>query len=109
MFGSGGRKLLKMGREYLELLQVTSSGQPARLNPSRTVSAILPSIRTLGAFGAATTMFYNDHAPPHFHARYGEFEATIEIGTLSVIEGQLPRRALSLAQEWAMIHKRGIV
>jgi len=27
-------------------------------------------------------MFFNDHPPPHFHARYGEFEATIEIATL---------------------------
>jgi hypothetical protein len=35
----------------------------------------------------------NDHAPPHFHARYGEFEATIDLGTLDVIQGQLPRRA----------------
>jgi hypothetical protein len=52
-------------------------------------------------------MFFNDHAPPHFHARYSEFEATIEIGTLAIIEGQLPRRALNLVQEWAMIH-RGI-
>jgi len=49
-------------------------------------------------------MFFNDHSPPHFHARYGEFEATVDIGTLEVIEGQLPRRALNLVQEWAMIH-----
>ena len=35
-------------------------------------------------------MFFNDHAPPHFHARYGEFEATIDIDTVCVIEGELP-------------------
>jgi hypothetical protein len=34
-------------------------------------------------------MFFNDHAPPHFHARYGEFEATIDINTLQVIQGGL--------------------
>ena len=38
-------------------------------------------------------MFFNDHPLPHFHARYGEFEATVEIATLEVLEGQLPRRA----------------
>lgn len=54
-------------------------------------------------------MFFNDHAPPHFHARYGEFEATIEIGTLTIIEGQLPRRALNLVQEWAMIHSEELL
>jgi hypothetical protein len=32
------------------------------------------------------------HPPPHFHARYGEFEATIDIETLDVLEGPLPRR-----------------
>ena len=48
---------------------------------------------------------FNDHAPAHFHARYGEFEATIDIDTLCVIEGELPRRALALVEEWGMIHK----
>jgi hypothetical protein len=48
-------------------------------------------------------MFFNDHAPPHFHAVYGEFEATIEIDTLSVLEGELPRRAL--ARRMGIIHR----
>jgi len=54
-------------------------------------------------------MFFNDHAPPHFHARYGEFEATIEISTLEIIQGQLPRRALNLVEEWAMIHREELL
>ncbi len=61
---------------------------------------------TISAFyGILIRMFFGDHAPPHFHARYGEFEATIDIRTLKIIEGQLPRRALDLVQEWAMMHK----
>jgi hypothetical protein len=51
-------------------------------------------------------MFFNDHPPPHFHARYGEFEATIDIDTMSIIEGRLPHRALNLVQEWGMIQGR---
>ena len=50
-------------------------------------------------------MYFNDHAPPHFHARYGEFEATIDIDTLSVLEGELPGRALALIEEWGIIHR----
>ncbi|MGO4880687.1 MAG: DUF4160 domain-containing protein [Bryobacteraceae bacterium] len=38
-------------------------------------------------------------------SQHGEFEATIEIGTLEVLEGQLPRRALNLVKEWAMMHR----
>jgi hypothetical protein len=50
-------------------------------------------------------MFFNDHLPPHFHARYGEFEATITIETLDVMEGEWPIRALGLVREWAIIHR----
>ena len=61
---------------------------------------------TISAFyGILIRMFFNDHPPPHFHARYGDFEATIDVETLSISEGHLPPRALSLVQEWAMIHK----
>ena len=52
-------------------------------------------------YGILIQMFWNDHAPPHFHALYGEFEALIDIRTLEVLEGQLPRRALALVLEWA--------
>ncbi|HEY6342048.1 MAG TPA: DUF4160 domain-containing protein [Bryobacteraceae bacterium] len=38
-------------------------------------------------YGILIRMFFNDHPPPHFHAGYGEFEATIEINTLDVMEG----------------------
>jgi len=32
-------------------------------------------------------IYYNDHAPPRFYAQYGEFEATINLNTLEVLEG----------------------
>ena len=54
-------------------------------------------------------MFFNDHAPPHFHARYGEFEATIDIDTPAVLQGELPGRALNLVLEWAMIHREELL
>jgi len=61
---------------------------------------------TISAFyGILIRMYFNDHAPPHFHARYGEFEATVAIETLEIIEGELPSRALILVREWAMMHR----
>jgi hypothetical protein len=56
-------------------------------------------------FGIVIAMFYNDHAPPHFHARYGEHEALIVIDTLATLRGSLPRRALALVLEWAAEHR----
>jgi uncharacterized protein DUF4160 len=56
-------------------------------------------------FGIVIRMFYNDHDPAHFHAIYGEHEALIEVETLSVFRGSLPRRALALVLEWAALHR----
>lgn len=50
-------------------------------------------------------MFYNEHNPPHFHARYGEYKAEIAIDTLSVLIGRLPPRVLGLVIEWATLHR----
>lgn len=49
-------------------------------------------------YGIVIRMYFNDHAPPHFHARYGEDEATIEIDTFSVLAAALPSRALDLVR-----------
>ena len=56
-------------------------------------------------FGIFIGMFFNDHSPPHFHARYNEHTAVIDIERLEVIEGDLPRRALGLVLDWAELHR----
>jgi hypothetical protein len=50
-------------------------------------------------------MYWNDHAPPHFHVRYAGFKATVGIQGLSVLTGSLPRTAERLALEWATEHQ----
>ena len=55
-------------------------------------------------FGIVIRMFYRDHEPPHFHAVYGEYEASIEIEPI-VIHGSLPPTAQRLVVEWASLHK----
>jgi hypothetical protein len=45
-------------------------------------------------YGILIAMFWAEHNPPHFHARYGEHKAAIEIDTLRVLDGWLPPRAL---------------
>jgi len=54
--------------------------------------------------GIVIFMNYRDHQPPHFHARYNDYEVTIEIET-GVITGKMPRRALHLVLEWSDKHK----
>jgi hypothetical protein len=36
-------------------------------------------------FGIIIAMYYNDHPPPHFHVRYGQQKAIIEIQSLSIL------------------------
>jgi len=55
--------------------------------------------------GIIIAMYYGDHAPPHFHAKYGDFEAAIAIITGEVVEGRLPPRVLGLVQEWREYHR----
>ena len=50
-------------------------------------------------------MYYDDHGPPHFHAYYENDSALMEIETLKMLSGNLPRRALSMVREWAALHR----
>jgi hypothetical protein len=56
----------------------------------------MPSISRF--FGIVIYMYYNDHFPPHFHAIYGDYRTQIDIETLEILEGELPRRAFSLVK-----------
>jgi hypothetical protein len=67
----------------------------------------MPTISTF--YGIVIRMFFDEHAPPHFHAEYGEFKASIRIDPLEVMEGQLPRRALNLALDWAELHQQELL
>jgi hypothetical protein len=56
-------------------------------------------------FGIIIAMYYNEHNPPHFHARYGDYKIEICIQTLAVLAGKFPPRALGLVIEWATLHQ----
>lgn len=60
-------------------------------------------------YGILIQMFWRDHAPPHFHALYSEFEVLIDLRTLEIIEGTMPRRALALVLEWAVQHRKELM
>jgi hypothetical protein len=55
--------------------------------------------------GVVVTMNFNEHPPPHFHARYAEFEATIVIRPLRFLAGHLPARTAGIVVEWALLHE----
>jgi len=62
----------------------------------------------VSAFYGIVIWMYPDeghHRRPHFHAEYGEAEASFDIETLEEIAGRLPGRATRLVVRWAKIHR----
>lgn len=64
----------------------------------------MPVPRISAFYGIVIWMYRPDHPPAHFHAQYGEAWAQVAIGTLEILEGELPPRALRLVREWAQEH-----
>ena len=54
--------------------------------------------------GIRILLYWSEHDPPHFHARYAEHEAQVDIRQGIVITGYLPRRQLRLVLAWAELH-----
>jgi hypothetical protein len=58
--------------------------------------------------GITIRMHYRDHAPPRFHAHYGDYEVTIEIES-GVVTGRFPKRALSAVLEWHELNRPALL
>ena len=54
-------------------------------------------------YGIAIYMFWREHEPAHFHAKYGDDEVVVEIENGRVI-GHINARALALVEEWRKLH-----
>ncbi len=46
-----------------------------------------------------------EHTPSHFHAYYQDYKALININTLELMEGSLPKKQLRLVLAWAELHQ----
>ncbi|MGD0901047.1 MAG: DUF4160 domain-containing protein [Thermoguttaceae bacterium] len=55
-------------------------------------------------YGIVIRMYWADHQPPHFHARYGSDEAQVRIDPVGLLRGRLPPRILAMVIEWAALH-----
>jgi Domain of unknown function (DUF4160) len=70
----------------------------------------MPSVPTISRFfGIVIAMYFDDHGPPHFHARHATGEAKVRIDMLEAIESSLGRRQLRLVLAWAELHHDELV
>lgn len=56
-------------------------------------------------YGIAIQMFYNDHNPPHLHARYGEAKAVVRLADGTTVSGELPPLASRLVRDWTLARR----
>ena len=63
----------------------------------------MPIISTF--YGIIVQMFWDDHAPPHFHVKYAGYKAVINIRELKLANGVLPNKALELVLDWAELYQ----
>ena len=50
-------------------------------------------------------MCFDEHNPPHFHAQYNEYRASMDIKNLNITVGSLPAKVRGLVEEWAELHR----
>lgn len=76
-----------------------------RLDSVQSVALEHPMPEICRFYGMSIRMFYNDHQPPHFHVVFGGYEAMVEIKSLKILRGTLPRGAMELLLKWAKAHQ----
>lgn len=59
--------------------------------------------------GIIITMYFDEHNPPHFHVKYNEYRASMEITTLNIMVGQLPAKVRGLVEEWSELHQEELL
>jgi len=62
----------------------------------------MPIISTF--FGIIIRMFFDDHAPPHFHAEYQGEQATFDFSGQIVVGSIRSATARKLIRQWARLH-----
>ena len=66
----------------------------------------MPIVATFN--GIKIELYFDEHPPPHFHARYAEFIAQVDMTTLEIIKGSLPRRQMRMVREWALPRRQAL-
>jgi len=60
-------------------------------------------------YGIAIVFYWEEHLPPHFHAKYAGDEGMIDIVSGALIRGSLPSRVLLLVNEWRVARKEELL
>lgn len=62
-------------------------------------------------YGIVIKMFFKpkEHDPSHIHALYGEYVGIFDLQSMKMTEGDLPRKAQDLIEEWLGKHQKDLL
>jgi len=92
------------------VLYSCSKDEIADTHAASSGESVVPEVSRF--YGLIITMYFGDpsrHPMPHFHARYGEYEASFAIDPPAWLAGSLPRKPLQLVLAWAEIHQQELL
>ena len=52
---------------------------------------------------------WDEHNPPHFHAKYGGEAVSIDINEIDVLEGSIPNKQLKMVLGWTALHQEELL
>ena len=67
----------------------------------------MPEISRWG--GMVVTMYWRDHARPHFHVRYAEHRAVFSLYVMDFTEGGLPNTQERMIRNWAILNEARLI
>lgn len=59
--------------------------------------------------GIKVFMNWNEHNPPHFHAKYGDSEVIVSIKDLEILSGKFPNKQEKMLLGWAAFHQEELM
>ena len=59
--------------------------------------------------GIKIYLYWQDHAPPHFHAEYGGASVLVDIVEATVMRGAFPFPQLKLVLAWCELHRGELI
>lgn len=59
-------------------------------------------------FGIMIYMYWREHSPAHFHAKYQDWEISVDVES-GIVKGQMGKKAISLIQEWRVLHQEELM
>jgi hypothetical protein len=62
-------------------------------------------------YGIIIRMYFapKEHNPPHIHAYYQDYRATVSIENGEILNGEIPSRQKRLLQAWIEIHNEELI